>query len=135
MGIVDELISSQGSELLASLTGQAGLSAQQAEKFLPAATEQVVSQVKGGGFDLASLLGGDGIGSLISKLDIASLASQVGIPESLASGGLQALVPVLLSALQGKAGGAEGILSLLGGDDAGGALGAVGKLAGGLFKS
>ena len=135
MGIVDELISSQGGALLESLTGQAGFSAQQAEKFLPAATEQVVGQVKGGGFDLTSLLGGDGVASLISKLDIASLASQAGIGEALASSGLQSLVPVLLSALKGKAGGAEGILSLLGGDDAGGALGAVGKLAGGLFKS
>lgn len=80
------------------------------------------------------MLGGDGVAALISKLDIGSLASQTGVDSAQASTGLQSLIPVLLSALQGKAGGAEGILSLLGGDKAGGALGSIGKLAGGFFK-
>ena len=41
----------------------------------------------------------------------------------------QSLVPALLSNLQSKAGAAEGILSLLGGDEEGGVLGTVSRLA------
>lgn len=134
MGIIDELISSGGTELLASLTEKAGFTPQEAQRFLPVATEQVVEEVQGGGLDLGSLLGGDGVGSLISKLDIGSLASQTGLDTAQASTGLQSLVPVLLSLLQSKAGGADGILSMLGGSQKGGAMGALGKLAGGFFN-
>ena len=133
MGLVDELLSGNKSELLQGLTEKAGFTADEATKFLPPAAEQVVAQVKGGGFDLSSLLGGGGVSSLISNLDIGALAANVGIEESKVTAGLQTVVPLLLSALQNKAGGASGVLSLLGGDTGGGASGALGKL-GGLFK-
>lgn len=134
MGLVDELLSAKSSELIRGLTEKAGFSADEATKFIPPAAEQVVDQVKGGGLDIGALLAGQDLSSLISKLDLGALASQVGIDESKVSAGLQTLVPMLLSALQDKAGGASGLLSLLGGDGGGDVAGALGKL-GGLFKN
>ena len=76
-------------------------------------------------------LGAGGIQSLLPRIDLGSLASESGVEASKASSGLQAMLLLLLSALQDKAGGTEGILSLLGG---GSEAGALGGLAGKLFN-
>lgn len=131
MGIVDEILEERGSEFAGALVEKAGFGAQEAQSFLPPALSQVIEAVGGGGVDVAALLGGGDPQSLLAKIDLGGLASASGVDASKASSGLQALLPLLLSALQAKAGGAEGILSLLGGGSAGGALG---SLAGKLFN-
>jgi hypothetical protein len=134
VGIVDEILSDQGSQLAGALTEQAGFNSGEAQSFLPAAVGKVLEAVGGGGFDLSAALGGGDVSSLLSKLDVGTLASETGIETAKATTGLQALIPLLISVLQDKAGGAEAILSLVGGGSGQGALGAVGSLAGKLFN-
>jgi hypothetical protein len=130
MGIVEDLLSDKGGEFVGALVDKADFSAEQAQGFAPAALSALTGALGGGGLDIGSLLGGADLGALLSKIDLGSLASQTGVDSGKAESGLQVLVPLVLSALQGKAGGADGIASLLGGSDA---LGAAGKLAGKLF--
>jgi len=131
MGILDELVNENGASLVRSLTG-AGLSSDEAERMLPEATGRVVDAASSGGLDFGSLLGGGAdVGKLLSKIDLSALASATGIEEAKVRRGLEALIPVVISLLHDKAGGADGIGALLGGDSGG--LGAVGKLAGKLF--
>jgi len=131
MGIVDEILSDKGSQLSGALTEKAGFSAGEAQSFLPAAVGKVFEAVGGGGIDVGALLKGGDASSLLSKIDVGNLASQSGVDASKATSGLQALLPLLMSALKDKAGGAAGIASLLGG---GSATGAIGSLAGKLFN-
>jgi len=133
MGILDEILEDKGSELSGALVEKAGFSGEEAQSFLPPAVGKVLEAVGGGGVDIGALMGAGGIQSLLAKIDLGSLASESGVEASKASSGLQAMLPLLMSALRDKAGGAEGILSLLGGGSAGGALGAVRGLAGKLF--
>jgi hypothetical protein len=133
MGLLEDILGDKGSELTGSLVDNAGFSAEQAQDFLPPAVGQVLEAVGGGGVDFGELLDGGGISALLSKIDLGALASQTGVDAAKAGTGLQALVPLVVSALQDKAGGADGILSLLGGGKSG-ALGALGGLAGKLFK-
>jgi hypothetical protein len=132
--MIDELLSDQGGELLKSLTG-AGLSGGEAESFLPGAVGKIVEAVSGGGLDLGALLGvgGGDVGDLLSKIDLGALAGETGVDEGKARGGLEALIPIVLSLLQDKAGGAGGLGDLLGGGKEGGGLGGLGKIAGKLF--
>ncbi len=127
--LVQDLVAQHGSKLAADLTQKAGFSAEQAAQFVPAAGDKVASAISGGGFDLEKVLGGD-FGSLLAKIDVASLAKQVGIDGAKAQGGLAALLPTLLQLLQKNGGGLEGLLKGLGG---GGGLGGLGKMAGKLF--
>lgn len=113
---IQELLSSQGPALLSKLQG-AGLSADQAKDFLPAAGEQVSEAVSGGG--VASLLGGGGgVEDLLKNVDVGAIAEKVGIDSALAEKALQSIVPTVMEALQGG----------------GGAAGMLGGLAGKLFK-
>lgn len=134
MGIVDEILSNNGGQLAAALTKKAGFSAGEAQRFLPLGIGRVVEVVKAGGADVGTLLSGGGAASLLARVDAGSLASASGIEAAKATSGLQALLPLLLSALRDKAGSAEGIAALLGGGSGAGATGAVGNLAGKLFK-
>ena len=112
---IQDIISSHGPALLSKLQG-VGLSADQAESFLPAASEQVSATVSGGG--VASLLGGGGVDALIKNIDIGAIAAKVGIDKALAEKALQSVVPMVMEAMQGG----------------GGAAAMLGGLAGKLFK-
>jgi len=138
--MLETLLKENGTELLAALTGSGGLDTSQAESLLPAALSGIGDAVGGGELDLSSLMGGggDGIAALLGKLDIAGIASSAGLETGQAQTGLTSLIPVVLSLLGNKAGGAEGIMSLLGGAGIGeggtsDALGALGGIAGKLF--
>ena len=129
-----QLLGDQIGPLVEKLTGSAGFDASQAQAFVPAALERIVETLKGGGFDLGSLLGGGSPTDLIQKLDPSALAAKAGVDASQASAGLEAIVPDVLGQLKEKAGGAESVLSMLGGGEAGDLLGKAGGLVGGLFK-
>ncbi len=135
MEFLEQILKDQTGPLVEKLTGALGFSPDQAGSFVPAAIQRVVEALQGGGLDLGSLLGGGDASDLVSKVDASALAESAGIEPARATEGLQVLVPDLLGALQEKAGGAAGLASLLGGGgEAGGLLGKVGGLAGGLFK-
>ena len=106
---------SQGADLLSTLTG-AGFSAEQAEKFLPAASESVMQAASG--MDLGGA--GDMVNSLLQNIDIQSLADKVGLDPSMVTNGLTALLPQLIEMLKG-----DGLSSLLGGGGLGGLLGGL----------
>jgi hypothetical protein len=138
MDILATLLKDVAPQLIEALTSQGGLDREQAERFVPEATEATLGQLRNAkdlGLDPRDLLEGRNVGSLLSQLDIGSLAGRVGMGESQVLQALQAFVPALLGILNAKGGGAEGALSLLGGGGAAGVMGAAGKLAGKLFGS
>jgi hypothetical protein len=132
MEFVQRLLESRGEDLVQKLVGQAGFGAEQARSFLPAAVQALVGALQGGGLDLGALLGGGSAASLLSRVDVGEVARASGVEETQARSGLETLAPSLLSELK-EAGGAD-LLSKLGGEGAGGLAGAVGGLAGKLFR-
>ena len=134
--MIESILREHGGELLGALTGSGGLSSDQAESLLPPALGGIGDALSSGDLDLGALLGGGDVSSLLGQLDLGGIAAQAGLDEGQTRGGLQALIPVALSLLGDKAGGAEGLPSMLGGGSAGGAAGAlsaVSGLAGRLF--
>ena len=134
--MLESLLKEHGGELLSALKGAGGLDASQAEGLLPPAAKGIGEAISGGGFDLSSLLGGggDAVTGLLDKLNIGEIAASAGLDEAQAKGGLASLIPVVMSLLGNKAGGAEGLMSMLGGGgEKSGALGALGGIAGKLF--
>lgn len=127
MELIESLIREHGGELAQRLSQAGDLDAAQAQRFVPEAARDVGAALGGGGLDLGSLLGGD-LGSLLSKLDLGSLAGRTGLGESQASGALESLLPMLLEIVQKQGGGLEGLASALGGTGLGGLLGKAGKL-------
>ena len=133
--MIESILKEHAGELMGTLTERGGLDASQAEGLLPPALGGIGEALAGGNLDLGSLLSGGGASELMSRLDIAGIASQAGLDEGQAQGGLAALLPVALQLLGDKAGGAEGLLSMLGGETSGagkmgGLLGAASKLFG-----
>lgn len=127
---IANLIKQYGPALTQQLTGKAGFTPQQAQSFLPLVIGKVLEVVKGGKFDVKSLIGGAGASAIIGKLGIGDIAKKVGIDEAKATAGAQAVVPNLLDSLQ-KSGGLQGMLGNLGG--AAGGAGDLMKKAGKMF--
>lgn len=92
--IINALIKGKGSDLLSGLVGS-GFTQDQAEKFLPEAGKSISGALSGG----ESVSDTD---SILSKIDIASLAAKVGIDSSMATKGLKSLIPLILSKLGGE---------------------------------
>jgi len=112
--------SSQSKELLATLTGS-GFSAEQAKTFLPAAGESIVQATAG--LDLSGDYSGGLIDTLLRRVDIQGLASQLGMDSATVTNGLTALLPQAVKLLQGG-----GLPSLASGGGIGGLLdGLTGK--------
>lgn len=137
--MLDQLLKEHGGEMIAAMTQGSDLDAAQAESLLPPALGQITDLVKGGGggIDLTDLLGGGSgaVSALLGNLDIEKIANAAGLDQSQTEGGLASLIPVVMSLLGDKAGGAEGLMSMLGGGgSSGGGLDALGGLAGKLFK-
>jgi hypothetical protein len=104
--------------LIQQLTLKSGFTPQQAQSFVPGLISQVIGALKGGGFDVKSILGGDA-SSLISKLDVAALAKPAGIDGAKAETGAKEVVPSLLKQLQSQSGGLEGLLGQVAGKSGG----------------
>lgn len=130
MDILKDLLMNNSSELVDTLSAT-GFSAEQAQEFIPEAAEGVQQALSGG--DLLSLLGGgdaEGIVStLLEKVDIAGIASRLGIDESMVNTGLETLLPRVLEIMNEQG---SGLSSLLGGE--GGVLGGIAKLGSKFFK-
>ncbi len=129
MEILKNLISEHGSSLMSTLT-ESGFTADQAQQFLPEAAQGMSDAISGGG--ITELLSGsdeDGMASTImSKIDIESIASKVGIDSSLASNGLTALIPKVLAMLNTEGGGLSSLLGSEGGGGISGVAGMAGKM-------
>ena len=139
--LIEQVLQEKGGDLVQSLVSQLGFDANTAQQFVPAAIGQLGQALGGGGgggFDLAGLLGnlggGGDLSGLLDQVNVGALASEAGTSETEAKQGLEALAPQVLDALGQQAGGADGLLSALGGGDAGGLLGAASKLGGLLGK-
>ncbi len=131
MEIIKNLISEHSSTLMSTLT-ESGFTADQAQQFLPEAAQGMSDAISDGGIS-ELLSGGDEGGmasTIMSKIDIESIASKVGIDSSLASNGLTALVPKILALINSEGG---GLSSLLGSGDSGG-IGRIAGMVGKLFK-
>ncbi len=131
--MLDTILKEHGPELLAALTGGGGLDGDQADRLLQPALSGIGEALTGGRLDLGQLLGGGdaAASSLLGQLDVGAIASAAGLTEGQAGGGLASLVPIVLSLLAQQGGGADGLLSMLGGS--GGAAEKLGGLAGKLF--
>jgi len=126
MEILKKLISEHGPSLMSTLT-ESGFTAGQAQQFLPEAAQGINDAISGGGIS-GLLSGGDEGGimsTIISKIDIESIASNVGIDSTLVSNGLTALIPKVLALVNAEGG---GLSSLLGGGGIGDIAGMAGKL-------
>ena len=136
--MLDQLLKDHGGELIAAITQKSELDASQAESLLPPALGQITDLVKGGdgGIDLTDLLGGGSgaVSAMLENLDIAKIAKAAGLDQSQAEGGLASLIPVVMSLLGDKVGGAESLLSMIGGGGSSGdRLDSLGGLTGKLF--
>ncbi len=133
--MLEVLLAEHGGKLLSAITSGTELDQGQAENLLPPALSGMGEALRGGNLNLSELLGGDSssVSALLGKLDIGQIAGQAGLDEGQARNGLTSLVPVVLSLLGDKAGGAEGLLSMLGGDTKSGAMGALGSITGKFF--
>ena len=133
MDFLKDILKEKGTELAGGLVDKLGFSTEQAEAFVPEAAASVFDVVKekSGELDLSNLA--SSAGSLVDGVDAGALAEKVGIDSSQVTSGLGAIVPILLSALQAKAGGLSGLTSMLGGEGLGKAVGGVGGIAGKLF--
>ncbi len=132
MEILKDLLMNNSSELVNTLS-ESGFSAEQAQEFIPEAAQGVQQALSDGGGDLLSMLGGgdtEGIVStLLEKVDIAGIASRLGLDESMVNTGLETLLPRALEIMNEQG---SGLSSLLGGE--GGVLGGIAKLGSKFFK-
>ena len=126
--ILKQLLGEKQAGWLALLTDKAGFTLEQAKGFLGPALEQVLGALKGGQLDLGALLGGS-VDEVVSKLDVAGLASQAELDGERAEQGLKELLPDVGATLKEQSGALEGLGDLLGGSG-GGLKGIVGKLLG-----
>lgn len=128
--MLDQLLSGDRSELVKKLTGVLGVDEAKAGSFLTKALDVIQKALSSGKLDPSALLSGN-LSSITSNLDLGSLAGLLGGNEAKARDGLGAIIGPLASRLKEQGGGAEGLLSQIGGEQAGGALkGIAGKLFG-----
>ncbi len=128
MDILNDIIGEKGAEILGALTQQ-GFSTDNAQSFIKESGGSIMSALDSGKVDLSQGDIQQKASSIIDNIDIASLASKVGITSEMAQTGLGTVVPIIMSAVQDKLGDASGLMSLLGNADAaGGLLGKIKKL-------
>jgi hypothetical protein len=131
MDLIATLLGEQTPQLVSALTSRAGLSQDEAERFVPEAAQATVSALQECESDeVNGLLEGEGLGSLLGKLGVLELASSTKVGESKVTAGLRTLVPLLLGMLKSKGGSAQDLLSPLSGQQAGGLLSAVRRFLG-----
>ena len=131
MDLIATLLREQTPQLVSALTSKAGLSQEEAERFVPEAAHATVSALQQcEGDEVNGLLEGEGLGPLLSKLDVLELASSTKVGESKVTAGLHTLVPLLLGMLKSKGGSPQELLSLLSGQQAGGFLSTVRRFLG-----
>ena len=127
MDFIKELISAKGAGMLSGLIST-GFSPDQAQKFLPEASESIMAAIKG--VDLPSLLKADEsaqTSTLLGNIDLGGLASRAGVDSTQARGGLEKLIPMAMGFLKDNDA-IAGLMGLVGGKSGG-----IAGLAKGLF--
>lgn len=122
MDLIANLMENKGSELIEQLAG-AGLGTEQAQDFLPDALKSVMAGLHQ--VDIQALMGAESdtqTASVMDKIDISALADRLGGDASLASSGLQAIIPGILGFLKDNPA-ATGLLGMLNSKDASGLAG------------
>ncbi len=136
MDILESILDQKGGDFVSNLIGRADFSAQEAERFVPAAGSSVVSAftARAGDLDVSDVASAGNVLKIMEGVDVSRLAGDVGITREKASAGLATFLPMLLGFIGDKhdqAGGLTGILGSLGGlDDAVDKLKGLGKLLG-----
>ena len=125
MDILKDIIGDKGAEMIGALTSQ-GFNTDNAQNFISQSGNSIMSALNSGNVDLDQGDIQQKTQSIIGNIDIASLASKVGITSDMAQKGLGTVVPIIMSAVQDKLGDASGLMALLGDSDAGGGL--LGKI-------
>ncbi len=125
MDILNDIIGDKGAEILGALTQQ-GFSADKAQSFISESGSSIMYALNSGNVDLSQDNIEQKSDSIIGNIDIASLASKVGISSEMAQKGLGTVVPLIMSAVQDKLGDTSGLMSLLG--DSGAGAGLMGKI-------
>lgn len=103
INLIQQVLGDKAGPMLDQLQ-KAGLNGAQAQQFLNASGEQTLDLLKGQAAkaDLASLAQPNMLSALLGKIDVNALASKAGIDGGLAAKGLQAILPMLVSALSSK---------------------------------
>lgn len=116
MDFLESILKEKSGDLLGTLTGGAGFSAEQAEKFLPEAGSNVGQALvsKASDLDMSDLASASNIGAILGGIDVAGLARKVGVSTEQGTNGLNALLPMLLGFLGDKGKDAGGLMGLLG---------------------
>ena len=132
MDLLGMIMQGEGGKMIEKLTGSAGFSADQAQKFAPAAGSAVVDALKSsaGKLDLGDLPSAGNIKALMGLINVGGLASKAGVSADMGTKGLQSILPMILSVVASKGGGAQGLLKILGGGGLGGTLGKLGGMLG-----
>lgn len=112
--LITKFLGGQGAGLSKQLMDKLGLDADGAKGFIGAACEKVLDSVKGGKVDASAVLGGN-VSEIVSKIDVAGLAQKTGLDQAKVTDGLKTVVPGFLDSVKEQAGGASGLLSMLGG--------------------
>ena len=137
MDFLEGILKEKAGELIGQLTGKAGYSTEQAEKFLPEAGSSVASVLAASAskLDLEDLTSAANVSTIMKGVDIGGLASRSGVSAEQGKQGLTALLPMLMGFIGDRGAGAGGLLSLLGaGDGLGDAIGSLKGLGGKLFR-
>lgn len=102
MDVLNKLIKDKASDLLGSLTGT-GFTQQQAEAFLPEASNGVMDAIGNIGVDkLISMSGHDQLSALLDRIDVGALAAKTGLDAARVSNGLQSILPAVLGMFGGS---------------------------------
>jgi len=125
------ILKDKAGDLMGELTGKAGFSADQAEKFMPEAGSAVMDAMKSqaSNLDLENLSAPGNVQALTEGIDTGALASKAGLSPEQSAGGIKAMLPMLLGFIGAKSGGASGLMGMLTGTP-GGMLGKLGGLMG-----
>ncbi|MCP3920851.1 MAG: hypothetical protein GY711_35435 [bacterium] len=130
--LIQQVLALKGGDWTSVLTGKLGFSAEQASSFLPTSLKQIFRVVEKGKVDVGSMLTGSGAKDILENVNLDKIAEKSGLAPGKAREGLEQLVPDMLSAVKDKAGDADGLAAMLGGD-AKNVLDQAGGIAGKLF--
>lgn len=137
MDFLEGILKEKGSDLIAELTGKAGYSTEQAEKFLPEAGSSVAAVLaeRASDLDLGNMASAANVSAILKGVDIGGLARRSGVSAEQGAQGLTALLPMLMGFIGDRGAAAGGLLSLLGGGAGlGDAMGSLKGLGGKLFR-
>lgn len=128
MDLIENLMNTHGDEMVRRLSG-AGLKPEQAKAFVPDASQEMLSALaQSDPTELMKQPEATQTSTILERVDIGALARRIGIDQSLAQRGMQALVPILIGYIRSQGGGVTQLLGQLGGKSG------VGGLGKGLFR-